>query len=41
MQKGLLGAQEIPGKCQLALDKQTDTLLLTPIIAQKVVRDSC
>lgn len=35
MQEGILGAQKIPGNCQLALDKQTDTLILTPIIAQE------
>lgn len=39
VQEGLLGVQEIPGYCQSALDKQTNTPILTQIIAQKGVNE--
>lgn len=35
VQEGILCAQEIPGNCQLALDKQTDS----PVIAQEGVNE--
>lgn len=39
LQEGILGDQEIPGNSQLTLDKQTDTPILIPIIAQEGVND--
>lgn len=39
VQEEILGAQELPGNCQLALDRQTDTALLTPIFAQEGVNE--